>query len=261
MSTPVEIRCLGTFSLGTGEDRVRRWRAGKTKNLLQYLLLRRGKVVLRETLYDVLWPSPECAAPATSLKVAVHALRRILEEHQPGAGESALRVVTEEGGYMLEGEAWVDFEVFEEAVDRGHAAELAGDREAALEAYQLAVELYQGDFLAGETAIWVEERREWLKGRMLLALDYLTTDALERRDYAAVTTLCRDTLEIEPFREEAYRHLMLVDAKLGNRGRVRTWHDLCRRKLQEELAVEPEHDTERLYHLALRGELGLARTG
>ena len=46
----------------------------------------------------------------------------------------------------------------------------------------------------------------------------------------------------------------VLDARLGQRGRVRRWYDICVRTLRIELDAVPEPETESLYRLALTGK-------
>src|SRR5690349_15899341 len=92
---PIRVRSLGTFELDIHGSLVRRWQAGKARNLLQLLLLQRGKPLSKETLYQSLWPEAEWSSSSSSLKVAAHVLRRILTSRsRPEPGSPCLRLVT-----------------------------------------------------------------------------------------------------------------------------------------------------------------------
>lgn len=250
---PVAVRCLGEFSLSIGGRRVERWRAGKARSLFQYLLVNRGQIVVRERLYDVLWPDLEWSSGSSSLKVAAHALRQLLRG-EGGGQDTGVRLVHREFGYGLFGDdIWVDAEEFQALVGAGRVAAARGDTAAALRAYREAMELYRGDFLAGESATWVVEQREWHKGAALRALDELREDALHRDDYTELIGWCRRILEIEPYREETYQLLMEVHGRLGERERVKNWYQVCVRRLRAELGIEPTSDTHRVFAQALRG--------
>jgi DNA-binding SARP family transcriptional activator len=47
---------------------------------------------------------------------------------------------------------------------------------------------------------------------------------------------------------------MLCHARLGQRGRVRCWYNLCRHTLRSELDIDPEPETVRLYTRLLNGQ-------
>jgi DNA-binding SARP family transcriptional activator len=255
-----EVHGLGSFTLSIGGRPVERWRAGKTRNLLQFLLLRQGKVVPKESLCDALWPdAPRSANTRSSLKVAVHTLRRILTEQARSAGlanRPPLRLVTCAEGYVLRVHRLrIDFEVFDELIDRGHRAELNGVADEATQCYREAVELYDGDFLFGLDAEWACMHREWLRGRYLFALQHLSNADLVAGDYLSVMRWCRCMIEVEPFHEEAYCALMVAHARLGQLSQVRRWYQMCADRLHGELQTAPDPVTEQVYTQAIQGNL------
>jgi DNA-binding SARP family transcriptional activator len=253
----IDVRTFGDFSLTICGSRVERWRAGRARDLFQFLLLRPGAVVSKDTLCDSLWPETAGSANArTSLKVAVHTLRRILAEHLPDDADSdelPLSLTTCQEGYRLEVRSLrVDFQRFDELVDRGHRAEANGSAAEATTCYRAAVDLYQGEFLSGADAEWAQVHREWLRGRYLYALHRLSHAALAAGDHLSVMRWSRLMIDAEPFHEEAYRALIQVHAKLGQLGQVRRWYQVCSDRLHGELGISPGAETRRVYLMAAR---------
>ncbi|MFG2012758.1 BTAD domain-containing putative transcriptional regulator [Micromonospora sp. NPDC048868] len=253
----IQINSFGAFRLTCAGRTVERWRAGKAKSLLQYLLLRRGRVVARDNLYEALWPDAPWSTNSSSLKVAVHMLRQTLSWAQDRRAEatrqSRLQLLTRESGYVLEAEnVWLDFEAFDQLVELGHAAQL--EHRDATEPYRRAVELYHGDFLADADTDWAATHREWLRSRLLCALSFLTDRAMAAGDHLSVLRWCQRTLEIEPFHEQSYRALILVHGQQGQLTQVYRWHQLCASRLREGLQVNPHLTTQRLYARAVRGD-------
>lgn len=252
----ISVQLLGTFSLTIDGTSVNRWRAGKARNLFQYLLIRRGRVVLRDKLYEVLWPENEWAPNSSSLKVAVHALRQILDAPASGATDSGVRIVREDFGYVLHADGIeIDLELFETKVNDGKAADRAGDTDTALAHYAEAMALYGGDLLTGESAGWIVEQREWCRTLALRTLDRLSRAAADRGDVGEVLDWCRQILELDPYQEHAYQLLMDAHGRAGEFGAVRRWHDICVRRLRDELDVTPSIETSRVYTRAMTGEL------
>ncbi len=264
-SAAVIVHCLGDFSLRVRGQSVDRWRAGKARSLFQYLLINQGRVVHRDKLHEVLWPDSAWSPRSSSVKVAMHALRQILNESSlehigpaDGAdtGRPAVQILYQDQGYLLKAhDIWVDVEEFESLCNAGHAADLRGDHSAAVHGYRRAVDLYTGDFLAAETTDWVREQQEWNKSLMLRALKYLLHDALCREDFPTVITLCRRMLDVDPYQEDVYRTLMLVHGELGQLGRVKSWYELCSRRMCEELGLGVTDDTRRVLERTLGGRV------
>ena len=252
----VSVQLLGTFSLTIDGKSVSRWRAGKARNLFQYLLIRRGRVVLRDKLYEVLWPEADGAPHSSSLKVAVHALRQILDAPAGSTGPGGVRIVREDFGYVLHADCiQVDLELFESKVEAGRAADRDGDVDGAVAHYTEAMALYAGDLLAGESAEWIVEQREWCRTLALRTLNRLASTAAARDDVGEVLTWCRRILELDPYQEKAYRLLMAAHGRAGEFGAVRRWHDLCVRRLRDELDVLPSSETGHVYLRAMAGDL------
>jgi DNA-binding SARP family transcriptional activator len=246
----VKARFLGPFSLEIDGQPVSRWRAGKARALFQYLLVNRGQVVCRDRLCDALWPDNDCHQ-SSSLKVAAHAVRGILKAHADAPG-LAMKLMYRDHGYLLWAEdVWLDTEELHRAFDKGRTASLAKDHATAVMWFRRAANLYAGDFLAGESGDWIEEQRQRARAVAVHALTELRTDALTCEDWPAVFRWCRRILDLEPYHEETYQTLMLTHAELGELGRVKDWYELCRRRLRNDLNVEPAERTRRILESAL----------
>ncbi|WP_051871240.1 AfsR/SARP family transcriptional regulator [Streptomyces sclerotialus] len=243
----VRIRFLGDFALTVNGSPVEQWRAGKARGLFQYLVTHRGRTLTRERLYEALWPDADRSADSSSLKVAAHALRRVLDAHPDRPGPAGIRLSYRDFGYVLDvADLWSDVDRFQELVHGGLRAAGREDTGLARTRLRAAVALYGGEFLRGESADWVVEQREYLKSMALRALAVLRTDAEAREDFAELIEVCRRTLEIDRHHEETYRTLMAAHGRRGEFAGVRSWYELCARRLRDELAVAPGRETERL---------------
>jgi hypothetical protein len=96
-------------------------------------------------LMDLFWPGSIPDAARNSLNVAIHGMRR------------ALRTATDRPVVVFRGNAyaldltvclWLDVDEFGGHLERARALELAGLREPAMREYEMADELYRGEFLA-----------------------------------------------------------------------------------------------------------------
>jgi len=251
-SARVAVSCFGSFQMRIGARLVDTWRQTKALALLQYLLAHHGRPSAREVLIEALWPDPEALAAGSSLKVAVHSLRRLLLDL--GGDEVGLTIQAEPAGYQLcAPELWLDTEEFERTCRVGRLFDARGLREQAVEQYALAVNLYRGDFLESATAEWALLRRESLKDQYLFMLGRLADGAIEAQDYTGCILRGQQLLQHDPCREDAYRLLMIAHGRLGQRARVQSWYEVCRRALQVQLDADPEPETEQVYRQALIG--------
>src|SRR5262249_9085856 len=140
---------------------------------------------------------------------------------------------------------------FEAAVDRAIAATDPF-------ALQAAADRYHDDFLAGFLLAdatpfdeWVLLYREHLHSRLIQTLQTLAQIHLDRHeDHAAIATTSR-MIALDPWREEAYRQLMLLLARNGERSAALAQYKACRRVLAAELGVEPMAETTAIYRRLL----------
>jgi two-component SAPR family response regulator len=253
---PIEVRTLGKFEVFIGERRVARWRAGKARNLLQYLLLRPGRVIPRDVLFEALWPTLD--APRGSLKVAVHMLRSILADAGAAADNhgSGISIVTQECGYSIETtNVWVDFQEFGSLIMQTQDKQVKSSPQESVAKLRMAAGLYHGEFLPGVTMPWAEPQREWLRSLALSALHRLVAFAAQDGDDLHVLDYCHKILDIDSLHEETYRTLIRLYGQLGQLGQAHRWYKLCSSSLRDVVGIGPNEATRSVYRQAVSGEL------
>lgn len=243
------VSCLGPFQVLVDDHLVTQWRSNRARALFQFLVNHHDRPVSPDTLIDALWPDPNAAAPATSLKVAVHGLRTTLASDAPG---DVVQVVAHNPGYGLQVQGlWLDVEEFEQCYLMARSMEQRGLPEEAAMFYQQAAAVYRGDFLEDVMEDWPALRRETLKDQYLFVATRLARFAVEQRDYEAALFWCQQVLQKDRCREDVYRTLFQCHARLGQRGRVRQWYEFCVRSLRTDLDCDPTDETTEAYHAAL----------
>lgn len=248
---PVAVMLLGGFGLQLSNGSFIRWKSNKSATLMASLLIDRGREVSRKRLEHALWPNADRPAGPTSLKVAVHTLRKILDT-QLGADREFLRVEYGERGYRMhvgEGVS-IDIHEFERLCREASDAAWRGNRLGALDSYRQAISFYRGDFLPGRSETWAREQREWLRSKALQALDALLQQACDDDDAANVGYYGRRMLDIDRTDERAFRAMMLIHARRREVDQVKYWYDLCLRRLAE-LDTVPAEATRQLVSRAL----------
>lgn len=250
----IQVSCLGPFRFAVDGLRFDGWRSGKARSLFQYLVTHRGQAIPRDTLISALWPDASVSAPATSLKVAVHALRQTLGQVLGDAGP--LAIVSQGSCYQLNApDLWLDVEEFEYCYAQGRVYEAREEATEAMRCYSRAAQLYRGDFLEDLLDDWPAFRREALKDRYLFVVGRLAAASASIGDYQGAIVWCQQLLAKDCCREDTYRTLMFCHARLGQRSRVRSWYELCVRTLRFELDCDPEPETERVARLGMAGKL------
>jgi hypothetical protein len=114
--------------------------------------------------------------------------------------------------------------------------------------------LYRGDFLTGfgldhspPLDQWVTTMRERLHILNLQTLGELTEAAMRQGEWPRALHFARRQLELEPWREEAHRQLMVILDRSGEPSAALAQYEHCCEILAEELGAEPEEITQALY--------------
>jgi DNA-binding SARP family transcriptional activator len=242
------VHLLGQFLVTLDDVVVARWPSRRARELFKYLVIHREPWLRREQVMEVFWPGSRPEAARNSLNVAVHGLRRALR-----AAVDVPVVVLEAGAYRLDGalQLWVDVDEFEHHVDAGHRLEAAGELAAAVGEYELAMALYQGDFLADDPyEEWPVLTRERLRVIYLDTLDRLSHLYFAQRRYGSCVNLCKVIVQRDPCREDAHRRLMRCFSRQGQTHLALRQFQVCADALQAELTVDPDPST-----VALRDQI------
>jgi DNA-binding SARP family transcriptional activator len=209
---PVRLRLLGQFSLEVGGHPVDLSAVKpRARTALRLLALHVPRPVHREVLCEALWPEADLESATRNLQVAVSSLRQTLE---PGVGRGAHTLVVRDGdAYRLalpEGSD-ADLVAFEADVEAGRAAQAAGDRRAATEAFDRAIARYGGDLLPEDgPAEWVVGPRDRTRVDAADVAARLAGLALEDGDAEAARVAAERGLRVDRYRDDLWRRL--VDA-------------------------------------------------
>jgi DNA-binding SARP family transcriptional activator len=231
---PTEVRLLGPGRVTQAGRIVGGFESRKALALLAYLASR-GCPVPRTVLADLLWPDLGEARGRANLSGALHSLTALL----PPCLDADRHVVA----YRPSPALWLDIEMFRAYTARGDTASLAA-----------ATDLYGDEFLAGlylddcpEFELWAVTRREWWRNRVAELLARLVDNHLAAGDRLAALAAARRLLELEPWREEVHRQVMVLLIQSGRRGCALAQFRTCCRVLQAEFGVQPSAETLALY--------------
>jgi predicted ATPase/DNA-binding SARP family transcriptional activator len=226
---------------------------GKGRALLAYLAVT-ARPHTREALAGLLWGEMSETDARTNLRQVLATLHKVL------------------GPYLLVTRQTVGLNA-----DRGYACDVqkflvqladASASRGAYDVHQLpaAIALYTGDFLEGffvreapAFEEWVAGQRERFRQLVLTALHTLVIDATERGDYAGGIDYVTRVLQMDPWREDAHRQLMLLLAQSGQRAAAVRQYAACTRILEDELSVAPAEETTLLYEQILAGTIPTVR--
>jgi len=204
----------------------------KRRALLAALLLEPNRIVSRDRLIDALWGEDPPDTARNTIQVHVSQLRKLLPE---GALETA------PPGYRLVVDPQtVDFLEFVRLSEEGRSALASGDAANAAQTLRAALALWRGAplaDLAGEAFIQAEIAR--LEELRLAAFeDRIDADLALGRHDEVVPELERHVVE-QPLRERPRAQLMLALYRAGRQPDALAVYQQTRKKLVDELGIEP----------------------
>lgn len=205
-----------------------------------------GRPVAREDLAEALWGDTPPAAWEAALSALVSKLRSALAP--TGAALAAA-----DGCYRL---TWppgtaVDLEVAAGALDRAEGAVRAGDPRRAWAPAQVAGSITARPLLPGVAGAWVEAERAHLRRLRVRALDCLAEVWMQTGEAPLAVQAADEVVGLEPFRETGWRLLMRAHEAAGNVAEALRAYERCRRRLVDELGVDPADATEALHRALL----------
>ena len=247
--------------------------SGKAQALLFYLAVT-GQTHTRPALAGLLWADLPDSDALTNLRQVLSNLRKLVGPY--------LAITRQMVTIKQDSDYWLDVAVFLAGVDgsskpspQPSPSGRGGDRSEAkgggegmsskVARLRRAVDLYQGDFLAGfyvRDAPLFEEwqlvQRAHLRELALNALQKLAKQFAQQRDYENGIAYSRRLLALEPWHEPAHRQLMHFYAQTGQQAAALRQYDLCRQMLEDELGVAPNAETTALYEQIRDKKIGPA---
>ncbi|MCB0209330.1 MAG: tetratricopeptide repeat protein [Anaerolineae bacterium] len=211
-----------------------------------YVLAVQSQPQSRSVLAGLLWGDMPESSARTNLRKALADLRRVVGDY--------LDISRHDVTFQPGSDIWVDVARFTANIEAPDSPTIADLQEA--------VDLYRGDFLSGFYVLNAPDFENWmlaeqarLRELVMRALHELATHHTGYGNLSDGIRYLRRLLSLEPWREEAHRHLMLVLARDGQRGAALAQYDTCRAMLAEELSVEPGAETVALYERIKAGQV------
>ena len=214
-----------------------------------FLAAERHRPVSRQEFVTVVWADETPRELDVSLNAILSKLRTAFKK---AALPASIDVRSGAIQMHLPADAWLDLEDAAHALDAAEGALRRDDYGGSWGHAVAAVIVSRRPFLPGEDAPWIEARRARLRSILVRGLNALSRVSAANREDGLAVQYASEVVELEPFQESGYRHLMRLHAQMGNRGEALRVFGRCRELLREELGADPSAETERVFLEILR---------
>lgn len=249
----LQVRMLGGLSirLNGREINDNDNRSRKIWLLMSYMIYCRTRPISQDELADLLWGDEERSSnPVNALKTMFHRVRSLLNQLDGAAGHNL--IVRREGTYAWNQEIpfFLDTDQFEALCRAGMAQD---DEDLRLETYLQALALYGGDFLPKlSSEPWVVPISAYFHNLYIRTVQE-TLPLLEGRGrLREAVDLCRRSVEVEPYNELLYQHLMQNLLTLGEQQAVISAYEEMSQLLFDSFGIMPSDETRAIYREAMR---------
>lgn len=254
MEDPVlQIQMLGRLSIRLGGHEINDGdnRSRKIWLLLAYMIYNRSRSISQDELVDLLWGEEQRSSnPVNALKTMLHRVRSLLNQLDSTAGHSL--IVRREGTYAWNQEIpfSLDTDQFEALCRAGAAHD---DEDRRLETYFQALALYGGDFLPKlSSEPWVVPISAYFHNLYIRTVQEVLPLLEGRGRLQEAVELCRKSVEVEPYNELLYQHLMQNLLALGEQQTVISVYEEMSQLLFNSFSIMPSDETRAIYREAMR---------
>ena len=246
MRTTACARLLGGFELRVGDREMPSPASSRVESLLALLLLRGTAPLTRREAAALLWPESTEAQARTNLRHVLHSLRHSWPELERYV-EITPSAVRRRPGAPVE----LDVVTFERLLDADREVGGPADSDQRMHQLREALRLYRGELLEGRDDEWLIDERSRLRRRAQDALGELVALCAEHGALAEGIARAETLVNLDPLREEPYRHLIRMHDLRGDRARAVQVYHVCSSVLDRELGVQPSAATRATYEALL----------
>ncbi|HEU4425509.1 MAG TPA: BTAD domain-containing putative transcriptional regulator [Pilimelia sp.] len=245
--TPLWVGVLGPLSVARG-GRVLDIRTAAQRGLLGLLAVRANEPVPRDEIVRVLWGARPPKTWATQVHMAVGQLRKIVEPQ---------RIQLDRTAYVLRlGTDQLDLSRFASLTSRARSLHDGGMARAALDLLDEAMRYWRGPVLSDAGSRLRDHPAVIAANQQRLAAALLLADiAIDLCRHEQALAALRSLVQDEPYHEGLQARLMLALAGHGERAAALRLFADVRRRLVEELGVEPARELQAVHLRVLRDEV------
>jgi len=226
--------------------------------VLAVLALQAGRPVGRQQMIDAVWGENQPRNAVNLVQRHVSGLRRALEPDRPGRTPSDLLTWTEAGYLLTLPPGALDLDLFVRGLSQARTAQAAGQLQEAATALHSALELWRGPVCDGLSSPFLDAQADRLAESRVSALEERIELDLMIGGHGDLIAELRDLVAEHPLRERLRGLLMMALYRTGRQADALTAFRDARRRLRDELGVEPSAPLQQLHQQILAADPALA---
>ncbi|MGE0492353.1 MAG: response regulator [Vulcanimicrobiota bacterium] len=233
----LRIYSMGGFEVYYGEERLDgKWRGKQLSFLLAFLAAQGDRAVPEDLMIDAFWPK-DAIKGRKNLSAAISHLRRHLRPDESKMDPMARS--TSGMGLNPDLPRWHDLDELNRQLEASLAHEKAGDVPKMLDAGRQIARLYRGPYLEGCYMEWAVNIRNQVERQVTEALRKLAQGTLQLGHHQEALEYSHQVLELDPCCQEAHLACMHAYLGLGRPEQAVRQYEICKKRLANELGMEP----------------------
>jgi predicted ATPase/DNA-binding SARP family transcriptional activator len=247
MNNSLRISTLGGLSVTLGNKPFTKFVSRKAEALLVYIACHPNEH-LREALATFFWGDLAQDQAMSNFRVALSNLHKHFEPYLL-ISRHTVQMSLEDGDQVDINELRNELSTIERYLTRGEVIP-----QPVSQHFEEALELYQGDFLAGfhvrdckSFEDWKLLEQEHIQNRVSGTLHHLVRYSLDQQQYAPGIRYAQRLVTIDPLSEQAHLQLMYLLSQNEQRNQALAQYETYRSLLKTELEIEPSDTIKDLY--------------
>ncbi|WP_042348339.1 response regulator [Bacillus massiliigorillae] len=241
----LELLCFNEFIVYNNKQPVK-WKTAKVKELFAFFITHIGTYINRDSIINQLWPDYDYKKAKIQLHTCISHLRKTLDSL---GYEQALTYSNQSYSLNL-----TNF--YCDALELEHAFRIHTNiNKENITLLEDTIQTYVGEYMETNEYEWANAKAQALSQQLFHILqkviDYYTKYGLQNKKQQYLQML----LKYNPYSESTLQQLMLHYIEIGNRGDAVKAYIEFAELLQQDLDIEPDKTTKKLYQSICEGNL------
>lgn len=234
----IVVNCFGEFKVCVqDEDEPVKWRTKKAKELFALLFDKGGTPVSKDILIDVLWKDMQAKSSSTLFYTTLSYVKKTLSDK----GFDNV-ICGKQKMYFLDMSQICSHKEDMQSLIAGKESE---DSEVSVDC------IYQGAYMQGISGDWVIEQREYYERMFLKICKEQSNSYIRKEQYEKAANLLTRAIVVDEYSEEFAARLIQCYGLIGDVKNAKKQFERIKKRLQEELGVEPGEELIQTYRKAV----------